>query len=246
MPDNPWFARNAANRLWAHLMGRGLVEPVDDFRDTNPPSNPELLNALANHLVENDYDIKDLIREITASATYQRTSPNRTNEEDEQNYSRALLKRLDAEVLFDAVCQVTGLNEKFRGVPYGGRAIELWDSEVDHYFLKLFGRPTRKTTCQCERSTQPTVGQVLHLLNSPEIHNKLSHEAGQIAHLIDKHSDDTELIESIYLTFLARRPLSDEQAVALDYFNRTDNGRRAAAEDLAWSLMNSLEFMFNH
>ncbi len=246
-PDNPWFARNAANRLWAHLMGHGLVEPVDDFRDTNPPSNPELLTALANHLVENDYDIKDLIREITASATYQRTSrPNSTNEEDEQNYSRALLKRLDAEVLFDAVCQVTGLDEKFRGVPYGGRAIELWDSEVDHYFLKLFGRPTRKTTCQCERSTQPTVGQVLHLLNSPEIHNKLSHEAGQIAHLTDKHPGDTELIESIYLTFLARRPLSNEQAVALDYFNTTDNGRRAAAEDLAWSLMNSLEFMFNH
>ena len=112
-PDNPWFARNAANRLWAHLMGHGLVEPVDDFRDTNPPSNPELLAALANHLVENDYNIKDLIREITASATYQRTSrPNSTNEEDEQNYSRALLKRLDAEVLFDAVCQVTGLGRE--------------------------------------------------------------------------------------------------------------------------------------
>ena len=245
--DNPWFARNAANRLWAHLMGRGLVEPVDDFRDTNPPSNPELLDALASYLVENGYDVKELIRAITASATYQRTSrPNETNEEDEQNYSRALLKRLDAEVLLDAVCQVTGLNEKFRGVPFGARAIELWDSEVDHYFLKLFGRPTRKTACQCERSTQPTVGQVLHLLNSPEIHIKLSHEAGRIAQLADNHPGDRELIESIYLTFLSRRPISGEQAIAIDYFNKNDNGRRVAAEDLAWSLMNSLEFMFNH
>ena len=245
--DNPWFARNAANRLWAHLMGRGLVEPVDDFRDTNPPSNPELLDALASYLVENGYDVKELIRAITASATYQRTSrPNETNEEDEQNYSRALLKRLDAEVLLDAVCQVTGLNEKFRGVPFGARAIELWDSEVDHYFLKLFGRPTRKTACQCERSTQPTVGQVLHLLNSPEIHIKLSHEAGRIAQLVDNHPGDRELIESIYLTFLSRRPISGEQAIAIDYFNKNDNGRRVAAEDLAWSLMNSLEFMFNH
>ncbi|MBP90358.1 MAG: hypothetical protein CMJ64_27240 [Planctomycetaceae bacterium] len=246
-PDNRWFARNAANRIWAQFMGRGLVEPVDDFRDTNPPSNPELLDALAQYLVEHDFDVKELIRAITASHTYQRSSqPNETNEQDEQNYSRALLKRMDAEVLFDAVSQVTGIDEKFRGVPYGYRAIQLWDSEVDHYFLKLFGRSTRKTVCVCERSDEPTVGQVLHVLNSSEIHAKLAHEAGQVTRLVNANKSDADVVDSLYLTFFARMPNSDEKSTALNYFKTTDSGRRAAAEDLAWSLMNSLEFVFNH
>ena len=246
-PDNQWFARNVTNRLWAHFMGRGLVVPVDDFRATNPPSNPELLDALAERFIEDDYDVKELIRTITASATFQRSSqPNATNEEDEQNYSRALLKRVDAEVLLDAVNQVTGIRDKFLGVPFDYRAIQLWDSEINHYFLKTFGRPTRRTVCECERSFEPTVGQVLHLLNSSEIQNKLSHEAGQIAHFVNTNPRDEDLIELLYLTFLARMPNSEEQQTTLSYFKNTNKGRRAAAEDLGWSLMNSLEFVFNH
>ena len=245
--DNPWFARNAANRIWAHFMGRGLVEPIDDFRDTNPPSNPDLLDSLAKHLIEHKYDAKQLIRAITSSYSYQRsTAPNSTNEKDEQNYSRALLKRMDAEVLLDGVNRVTGSDEKFRGVPYGYRAIQLWDSEVDHYFLKLFGRPTRKTTCACERSAEPTVNQVLHLLNSAEIQAKISHEAGSVASMVETYADDTKLVDRLYLTFFARYPNSEERSIGLDYFKSSGRGRRAAAEDLAWSLMNSLEFVFNH
>ena len=144
-PKNPFFARNIVNRAWAHFLGRGIVEPVDDMRLTNPPTNPELLDALAAKFVESGFDVQQLIRTITASRTYQRSAhPNLTNERDEQNYSRALLKRLDAEVLFDAVCQATGVPEKFSGVPAGSRAIQLWDSQVNHYFLKLFGRPVRE------------------------------------------------------------------------------------------------------
>ncbi len=149
-PDNPWFARCFVNRMWEHFLGRGIVEPVDDFRLTNPPSNPQLLDALAADFVQHKYDVKHLIRTITASNTYRLSSePNATNERDDENYSRALFRRLDAEVLLDAICQTTGTREKFRGIPAGPRAIELWDNESPHYFLKLFGRPVRVTACQC-------------------------------------------------------------------------------------------------
>lgn len=244
--DNPWFARNFANRYWAHFMGRGLVEPIDDFRLTNPPSNPQLLDALAKHLSDNDFNVRELIRAITASQAYQRASePNTTNAADELNYSRYLFKRLDAEVLFDAVCQTTGVGEKFRGVPNGSRAIQLWDSQVPHYFLKLFGRPMRATACECERVTEPTTGQVLHVLNSPEIQNKLSHEGGRIARLVADAASDDVLVEELYLACFSRLPTDEEKQVGLGYVKQSDN-RRQAAEDLAWSMMNSLEFLFNH
>ncbi len=247
-PSNPWFARNVANRIWAHFSGRGLVEPVDDLRDTNPPSNPELLEALAKSLADQQFDLKKLIVTITMSQTYQRAShPNVTNELDEQNYSRALLKRIDAEVLLDAVCQVTGVGEKFEGVPHGYRAIQLWDSEVDHYFLKLFGRPARKTACDCERNSEPNVGQVLHVLNSPEIQSKLTHAAGQIARWNESNTDDSQLVDEIYLTCLGRFPSNEERHTASSYLHQPPpTDRRGAMEDLVWSLMNSLEFIFNH
>ncbi|MDP7016973.1 MAG: DUF1549 and DUF1553 domain-containing protein [Pirellulaceae bacterium] len=244
--DNQWFARNSVNRVWAHMMGRGLVVPVDDFRATNPPTNPELLDALAKHFVDHQFDLHDLIHTIASSEAYQRTSrPNETNAQDEQNYSRALFKRMDAEVLFDALCQVTGRDEKFTAVPHGYRAIQLWDSEVDHYFLKLFGRPTRKTACDCERNSEPTVGQVLHVLNAPAIHGKLAHEGGRINQLVKRHSADERLVEELYLTFFGRLPDDSETSSAVQYI-RQNGDRREASEDLAWSLMNSLEFVFNH
>src|SRR5262249_53493871 len=153
----------------------------DDVRATNPPTNPELLDALAKHLVETRFDFRQLIRTITASRVYQQSArPNDTNMGDEQNYSRALFRRIEAEVLLDMVCQVTGVPEKFSGAPPGTRAIQLWDSKVPHYFLKAFGRPVRVSACECERNHEPSVAQVLHLLNAPTIQEKLTHEGGTV------------------------------------------------------------------
>ena len=245
--DNPWFARNLANRTWAHFLGRGLVEPVDDVRATNPPSNPELLDALARVLVENRYDFRKLVRIITASRVYQVSSrPNVSNLCDEQNYSRALFKRIEAEVMLDMVCQTTGIGEKFPGVPSGFRAIQLWDSKVPHYFLKLFGRPERVSACECERNAEPSVSQVLHMLNSRELHAKLCHEGGTVARLSWLINSDAALAEELYLTFHNRFPTVQERDLAVTYLAKNSNKRREAAEDLAWSMLNSLEFVFNH
>jgi len=252
-PDNAWFARNIVNRVWAQLLGRGLVEPVDDVRATNPPTNPELLDALAESFIAGGYDPRQLIREIAASRVYQHSSqPNETNLRDEQNYSRAAFKRLPAEVLLDAVCQTTGVPEKFDGLPGGYRAVQVWDSRVSHYFLRLFGRPVRQSACECERNTEASVAQVLHLLNSPEIQAKLSHEAGRVAQLVRDAASDDALAEELYLTFYSRYPTMDERQVAVEYLASRPSGapnaesRRRAAEDLAWSMLNSLEFVFNH
>jgi hypothetical protein len=245
-PDNPWFARNLANRTWAHFLGRGLVEPVDDMRATNPPTNPELLEQLAQHLVESPFDFKQLIRTITASRVYQLSSrPNATNDLDEQNASRALFKRVDAEVLLDMVSQTTGVPERFAGVPMGSRAIQLWDSKVPHYFLKLFGRPMRTSACECERNHQPAVAQVLHLMNGPEIHAKLTHARGYVARLVEERKDDGSLVDELYLTFYSRFPSETERTAAVEYVHRGPV-LRLAAEDVAWGMLNSLEFIFNH
>jgi hypothetical protein len=243
---NPWFSRNLANRVWARMIGRGLVEPVDDFRETNPPSHPELLDGLARELVEHRFDLRSLVRTIARSRVYQQsTATNVTNANDEQNFSRAPLRRLEAEVLLDAVSQVTGVPEKFDGAPRGTRAVQLWDSRVDHYFLSLFGRPVRKTACACERIDAPSVAQVLHLLNSDRVHAKLTHEAGAIARLVRGSLDDQRLIEELYFAFYSRPPTAEERNNATEYL-RTASDRRQAAEDLAWTLLNTIEFAFNH
>ena len=246
-PDNPFFARNLANRTWAFLLGRGLVEPVDDVRATNPPSNPELLDALAKFAVENGYDVRKLSKLITASRVYQTSSaPNDTNEKDEQNFSRALLKRPEAEVLLDMVCQATGVPEKFTGSPGVVRAVQLWDSKARSDFLKLFGRPSRVSACECERTREPSVAQVLNLLNSPDLQAKLSHEAGTVARLVREMPDDAKLVEELYLTFFARFPTERERAFAVEHLKSHAAARRQAAEDLAWAMLNSTEFLFNH
>ncbi|MDA0834840.1 MAG: DUF1549 and DUF1553 domain-containing protein [Planctomycetota bacterium] len=245
--ENAWFARNFVNKMWAHFLGQGIVEPVDDFRSTNPPSNPQLLDALADRFIAAGFDISSLIRDITATRTYQLSShPNETNELDAQNYSRALFKRMDAEVLFDAVCQTTGVPEKFEGIPTGYRAIQLWDSQVPHYFLTLFGRPVRVTACTCERSVEPSVSQVLHVLNSPNLQQKLSHESGTVATLVKSIEDDDQLVQELYLTFYSRFPDADELQAVTEYLSQHAGERRQAVEDIAWSLLNSIEFVFNH
>lgn len=246
-PDNAWFSRNLANRVWAHFLGRGLVEPVDDVRATNPPTNPELLDALARHLAETGFDLRQFIRTVTASRVYQQSSrPNASNDRDEQNYSRALLKRIPAEVLLDAVCQTTGVGEKFPGVPAGYRAVQLWDSRASNFFLKLFGRPVRQSACECERNAEASVAQVLHLMNAPEIQEKLAHEAGTVARLSREAGTDETLADELYLTFFSRFPTTDERQAAIAYLRKAEAGRRQGAEDLAWCLLNSLEFVFNH
>lgn len=245
-PGNPWFARNIANRTWAHFLGRGLVEPVDDLRMTNPPSNPKLLDALAGHLCESQFDYRQFVRSIVLSRTYQRSvEPTESNTADDQNYSRFPMKRLDAEVLLDAVSQATGVTEEFDGMPAYTRAIQLWDSHLPHHFLELFGRPVRETACECERVTEPAVAQVLHVLNSPEINDKLRHADGRIARLSRELDNDNQLIDELYLTFFSRLPSQPERAAALHHLTVTVD-RFEATEDLAWSMMNSLEFLFNH
>lgn len=245
--DNPWFAKNLANRTWARFLGRGLIEPVDDVRDTNPPTNPALLEALAKYLAEHRFDFRELIRAIVLSDTYQRScSPTPSNIDDEQAYSRAALKPIPAEVLLDSVCQVTGVEEKFAGTPRGSRAVQLWDSQTSHYFLKLFGRPTRQTACECERQINPSVAQVLHLMNSPELQSKLSHENGTVARACRAIPDNGELVDTLYLTIYSRFPTSEERASAVDFLQSQGAARRDALEDLAWGMLNSLEFVFNH
>ena len=243
---NPWFARNLANRTWAHFFGSGLVEPVDDVRQTNPSSNSALLGELADYLKSHDYDTKELIRLVTRSSAYQRaTQTNPTNETDTQNASRTQLRPIAAEVLLDAISQTTGIPSRFDGAADGTRAIELWDSKLQHPFLRLFGRPERKTACECERVSEPSVSQVLHIMNSPEIYARLNHQGGMVSKLVREIPENSLLAEELYLTFLNRYPKDSEREVINKYFAAA-NSRRDAAVDLAWSLMNTLEFTFNH
>ncbi len=246
--DNPFFARNVVNRAWAHLLGRGIVEPLDDVRLTNPPSHPELLTALSKDFIDHKFDFRYLLKTIIASRTYQLSAAvTPTNTNDEQNFSRSVLRRLDAEVLLDAICQTTKIPEKFDGVPAGSRAIQLWDSLVPHYFLGIFGRPVRSTPCDCERAGAPNVSQVLHVLNSPEIQAKLTHEAGFLAELGRRPGlTDKQLIDELYLTFFSRYPSDQERVNAEKYLQTQAANRQSAIEDLAWSMLNSLEFVFNH
>jgi hypothetical protein len=244
--DNPYFARNVVNRLWAHFLGRGLVEPVDDVRSTNPPTNPELLTALADQFVRSKYDLKGMVRLICNSRVYQASSaPNETNTRDDQNYSRALFKRPDAEVLLDMVTAATGVPEKFDGMPAGTRAIQVWDSKVRHYFLKQFGRPSRTSACECERTGEPNIAQVLHLLNSDFIQDRLRHDDGTIARLCRTHQDDQAILDEMWLTFLGRRANAAELTLALRHVRKATS-RREGFEDVGWALLNTREFMFNH
>jgi hypothetical protein len=244
--ENPFFARNLVNRLWDHFMGRGLVEPVDDVRSTNPPTNPELLDALARHFIESKYDVKAMIRLICASRVYQTAStPNQTNARDDQNYSRMVFKRPAAEVLMDMITQATGVPEKFDGAPLGTRAIQLWDSKVRHYFLKQFGRPVRASACECERNAEPNIAQVLHLLNSDFVHDRLRHDDGIAPRLCRTQPDDRRAVEELWLTFLGRPVKPDEMTRVLEFVQKAKT-RREGLEDVAWALLNTKEFLFNH
>ena len=245
--DNPYFAPTAVNRIWGLLMGRSFVEPVDDFRVTNPASNEPLLDALAQDFIAHGYDVKRLLRTITASAAYQRSSQATTNNaRDTRNYSRYYTKRLPAEVLLDAVSQVTGVPEVYRGHPYGSRAIQLWDNKLPIEFLDVFGKPSRLSVCECDRPTEGSVTQMLHLMNSIGVHTRLTSEVGAVAAMEKSGKPPRALVEELYLTTYNRPPRPKELAAAEAHFARPDTTRRQALEDLLWALMNSAEFLFNH
>jgi hypothetical protein len=246
-PENPFFARTIVNRVWAQLMGRGIVEPVDDFRVTNPASNPELLDALAKEFVAHGYDLKHLIRTIVSSAAYQRSSVSTPgNVRDTRSYSRYYKKRLPAEVLLDAIGQVTGVPEPFRAHPEGTRAIQMWDSRLEVEFLQVFGRPGRQTVCECERRTEGSVPQLLHLMNSNRMQERLGNDQGFAAALDRSGKPEEEIVTEAYLTALSRLPTKPELAAAHTAFTREKTTRRQAIEDLLWALLNSAEFLLNH
>lgn len=244
-PDNPFFAKTIANRLWAHYFGRGLVMPIDDLRDTNPASNEPLMQALADHMREVRYDLKAFTRTLLNSRAYQLSSATTPgNESDEQNFSHAAYKPLPAEVLLDAICHSTGVLEEFNGWPEGYRAVQIWDNRMPSYFFTIFGRPVRATVCECERSNEPSIAQALHLLNAPEIAEKLDHRHGRARRLAQSSLAPQEIIEELYLTALARYPSEAETSLMLEAFT-ANNDRRVATQDVLWTLLNSKEFIFN-
>ena len=218
-PDNPWFARLAVNRLWKHFLGRGLVEPEDDLRSTNPATNEPLLDYLAKTLVEKNYDLKAVTRLILNSRTYQLASvPNATNKDDEQHYSHYRVRRLPAEVLLDAISAVTQTPESFPGRPRGTRAIELWDNRMPSYFLDIFGRSERLSPCACGRSSEPTMAQCLHLMNAPEIERKLADPAGRVARLLKEGKSERQIVEDLCLAAFGRPAGEKERRVARRLF----------------------------
>lgn len=259
--DNRYFARSITNRVWANFFAVGLVEPVDDMRASNPASNEELLSAAADYLVQHDFDLKALMRLILQSETYQRSSkPLPANQDEQRFYSRYYPRRMMAEVLLDAISQVSGVPSRFDQVAFPGadfqktdfyeegtRAIQLYDSAVHSYFLKAFGRNERAITCECERSDEPSMVQVLHISNGDTINDKLRAEDNQVSQLLGKHSSNYALIEELYLMALARYP-SDSEMVRLLQIVADSKGeeRRVLIEDLVWGVLSSREFLFNH
>ncbi len=244
---NPFFAKALANRIWAHYLGRGLVEPIDDLRETNPASNEPLLNALADHLRDLNFDVKAFTRTLLQSRVYQLSSqPSPSNVDDLQNFSHAAYKTLPAEVLLDAISQVTDVAEKFNGWPAGYRAIQVWDNRMPSYFFRIFGRPVRASVCECERSGEPSIAQSLHLLNSPEMMAKVQGRHGTARRLARSALTPEAIIDELYLSMLARLPETAERELMLQAFQGAEADRRSAVEDIQWALLNSKEFMFNH
>ena len=252
-PENPYFARMIANRYWKHFFGRGLVDPEDDMRTTNPPTHPALLAALEEHVIKSKFDLKALIRLICNSGTYQRSSiPNEHNGEDQQNYSRFYPRRLQAEVLADAINQLTNGSDSFRGQPAGARAVQLPDDQFarEFHFLAIFGRPNMASACECERSSSFSLAQAVQLVNSKETSAKLASPLSRVSLLLrDDDRSDQSRIEELYLRAYSRPSTSEDLVIAkshLDEASANPTARRASYEDLVWVLLNSREFIFNH
>jgi hypothetical protein len=250
--DNPFFARTVANRYWAHFFSRGIVDPLDDMRVTNPPSNPELLDALADDFIKNKFSLKQLVKTIVKSRTYQLSStPNEFNKHDKQNYARYYPRRRSAEVLFDAVNLVAGAPAAFNGLPSDkhapNRAIMLPDESFPSYFLDVFGRPQRISACECERVSEANLAQALHLLNSDEVQGKLSRGGGR-ADVMSGAKDtrpDAEKVDELFLWAFSRKPTDEQRKVALAHIAKHATNKKVAYENILWALLNTKEFIFN-
>ncbi|HVJ83006.1 MAG TPA: DUF1549 and DUF1553 domain-containing protein [Planctomycetia bacterium] len=244
-PENPYFATNLGNIVWAHFMGKGIVDQVDDVRISNPAANPELLEALGKKFREYDFDFKKLVRDICVSRTYQlSTESNPTNELDTRNFAKAQVRRIRAEVMYDVLTQVTETKNKFAGLPLGARAVQIADGQVSTYFLTTFGRASRDTVCSCEVRMEPNLSQALHLLNGDSTGQKIA--AGDlIGRMLAKKQTPDQMIEELYVRCFSRKPSAPETA-ELKKQLATYKEPRKGMEDLFWSLLNSKEFMFNH
>ncbi len=244
-PDNPYFGRNLANIIWAQFFGKGIIDPVDDVRVSNPATNPELLDKLAAQLVAYRYDFKKLVRDICLSRTYQLSAtPNATNAGDENNFARASVRRIRAEVLLDALSTVTGSTEKIKGLAPGARAIEIADGRTSTYFLTTFGRATRETPCSCEVKMEPNLSQALHLLNGDAVNAKVIN-GGLVKKLLKEGKEPDAIIEELYLRALGRFPTATEKT-KLQAFFVDGKAKDIVLNDLFWSLLNAKEFVFNH
>lgn len=244
-PQNPFFARNLANIVWAHYLGRGIIEPVDDVRVSNPASNPELLDALAKKITDDKYNFKRLVRDICTSRAYQlSTKHNETNKLDESNFSHAMIRRIRAEILLDAISQLTETKNKFPGLPLGARAVQIADGTVSTYFLTTFGRATRETVCSCEVVMAPNLSQALHLINGDATSERIA-QGGAIKKLLDQKKSPEQILEELYLRGVSRLPTAEERKALADSL-KTEKDPQGLLEDTFWALLNSKEFMFNH
>jgi len=245
-PRNPFFARNIANITWAHFNGTGIVEPVDDVRVSNPPSNPELMAALASKLTDYKYDMRKFVRDICTSQTYQRsTKVNETNAGDKRNFSHAQVRRVRAEVLLDAISQITDTPNKFQGLPLGARAVQIADGAVTNYFLTTFGRAKRESVCSCEVKMEPTLSQALHLMNGDAVNDRIK-QGRVVAKMIQDKKSDREIVEDLFLRVFGRNPLDKEWASVQLAIGSDTGARQSVHEDLFWALLNTSEFMLNH
>jgi hypothetical protein len=241
------LARNVVNRYWGYLLGKGLVNPIDDLRETNPPSNPELLDALADSFIASGFDLKALIRQILTSRVYQLSAQaTPENQADTTFFTHYTIKRLTAEQLLDGIGAATGTVEKFPQLPAGTRAISLPDTNYASFFLDTFGRPQRAIACECERSSDPNLSQALHLMNGDMLNRKLIQDSGRLSGMLkDPKLTDGALARRLYLLTFNRPPSDAETAQARTIFAEAP-GRVAGAQDLFWALLNSKEFLFNH
>ncbi|HVL15645.1 MAG TPA: DUF1549 domain-containing protein [Gemmata sp.] len=247
---NPFFARAVANRYWAHFLGRGIVDPLDDMRVTNPPSNPELLDALAKTLTDNRYSLKALIKAICKSRTYQLASePNELNAADKQSFARYYPKRLQAEVLFDAVCKLTDSPTAFPGLPADkfapGRAIMLPDESFQSYFLDVTGRPQRISACECERVNEASLAMTLHLLNSQEVQDKIARNGGRADRAAKDPRPDAEKVTELFVLATGSPPSKEKLALAMEHLAKHEKQKKIAYENIIWALLNSKGFLFN-
>ncbi|WP_395746733.1 DUF1549 domain-containing protein [Prosthecobacter sp.] len=245
-PQNPFFARNIANIIWSHFNGVGVVEPVDDVRVSNPPSNPALIAALAEHLTEYKYDMRKFVRDVCTSQTYQRsTKVNETNAGDKRNFSHAQVRRVRAEVLLDAISQITETPNKFQGLPLGARAVQIADGAVSNYFLTTFGRAKRESVCSCEVKMEPTLSQALHLMNGDAVNDRIK-QGRVVAKMIQEKKGDREIVEDLFLRVFGRMPIDKEWTNVQQAIAEDPGARQSVLEDLFWALLNSKEFYFNH